>query len=40
LLYLTNGDLFGGCKPVFTGPTIVDKINIDQLAEFASTGTR
>ena len=40
LLYLTNGNLLGGGKPVLTGPTIVDKTNIDQIAKFASAGTR
>jgi simple sugar transport system substrate-binding protein len=40
LLYLTNGNLLGGGKPVLTGPAIVDKTNIDQIAKFASAGTR
>jgi simple sugar transport system substrate-binding protein len=40
LLYLTNGNLLGGGKPVLIGPTIVDKTNIDQIAKFASAGTR
>jgi hypothetical protein len=35
LLHLTNGNLLGGGKPVLTGPTIVD-----QIAKFASAGTR
>jgi simple sugar transport system substrate-binding protein len=40
LLYRTNGNLLGGGRPVRTGPAIVDKTNIDQIAEFASAGTR
>jgi len=40
LLYLTNGNLLGGGKPVLTGPTIVDRTNIDQIAKFASADTR
>jgi hypothetical protein len=39
-LYLTNGNLLGGGKPVLTRPTILDKTNIDQIAKFASAGTR
>jgi hypothetical protein len=39
-LYLTNCNLLGGGKPVRTGPTIVDKTNVDQIAKFASAGTR
>jgi hypothetical protein len=27
-------------RSVLTGPTIVDKTNIDQIAKFASAGTR
>jgi simple sugar transport system substrate-binding protein len=40
LLYLTNGNLLDGGKPVLTGPTIVDRTNIDQIAKFASADTR
>jgi hypothetical protein len=40
LPYRTNGSLLGGGKPVLTGPTIVDKTNIDQIAKFASADTR
>ena len=37
---MINGNLLGSGKPVLTGPTIVDKTNIDQIAKFASAGTR
>jgi hypothetical protein len=33
-------DLLGGGRQVRTGPTIVDKTNVDQIAKFASAGTR
>lgn len=39
-LYLTNRNLFGGGGAVLTGPTFVDKTNIDQIATYASAGTR
>ncbi len=39
-LYLTNGNVLGGGKPVLTGPAIVDSQNIAQIAKFAAAGTR
>jgi len=39
-LYKTNGDEIGGGKPTLTGPSFVDKSNIDQIAKFAKAGTR
>ena len=39
-LYLTNGNVLGGGKPVLTGPSIVDSTNITAIAKFAAAGTR
>jgi simple sugar transport system substrate-binding protein len=39
-LYLTNRNDLGGGKAVLTGPSIVDKTNIDAIAQFAVKGTR
>jgi simple sugar transport system substrate-binding protein len=39
-LYLTNGNDLGGGQPVLTGPSFVDKNNIDAIAEFAQNDTR
>ena len=39
-LYLTNGNIIGGGKPVLTGPSFIDKSNIDAVAEYAKNGTR
>lgn len=39
-LYKTNGNVIGGGANVATGPTFVDKSNIDAVAKFASRGTR
>lgn len=39
-LYKTNGDVVGGGGPVLTGPTFVDKSNVDEVAKFAKQGTR
>jgi simple sugar transport system substrate-binding protein len=39
-LYLTNGNVIGGGKPVLTGPSFIDKSNIDTVAEYAKNGTR
>ena len=39
-LYLTNGNDLGGGQPVLTGPSFVDKNNIDAIAEFAQNNTR
>lgn len=35
-----NGSIPGGGQPVFTGPTIVDKDNVDKVAEAAAKGLR
>ncbi len=39
-LYKTNGNTLGGGGPVLTGPSFVDKSNIDMVAKFAKAGTR
>jgi simple sugar transport system substrate-binding protein len=39
-LYLTNRNDIGGGKPVLTGPSFVDKTNIDKIVEYANRGTR
>lgn len=39
-LNLTNGNDIGGGKAVLTGPSFVDKSNIDKIAEFAAKNTR
>ena len=39
-LYLTNGNVMGGGKSVLTGPSFIDKSNIDAVAEYAKNGTR
>jgi simple sugar transport system substrate-binding protein len=39
-LYLTNGNTIGGGQTVYTGPSFVDKSNIDAIAEYANRGTR
>lgn len=39
-LYLTNRNDLGGGRAVLTGPSIVDKGNIDAIAEYAAKGTR
>lgn len=39
-LYLSNRNEIGGGQPTLTGPSFVDKTNIDKIAEFASKGTR
>lgn len=35
-----NGGTFGGGQPVFTGPSFVDKSNVDTIAEAAKAGLR
>lgn len=35
-----NGSLPGGGQPVFTGPSFVDKTNVDQIADAAKEGLR
>jgi simple sugar transport system substrate-binding protein len=39
-LYKTNGNVPGGGLPTLTGPYLVDKSNVDQIAKFAEGGTR
>jgi simple sugar transport system substrate-binding protein len=39
-LYLKNGNDIGGGKPVLTGPSFVDKDNIDKILEYAKNNTR
>ncbi len=39
-LYLNNGNVLGGGQPTLTGPSFIDKSNIDAVAEYAKAGTR
>jgi simple sugar transport system substrate-binding protein len=39
-LNLTNGNDLGGGQPVRTGPSIVDKSNIDQILPYTQKNTR
>jgi simple sugar transport system substrate-binding protein len=39
-LYLSNGNVIGGNQPTLTGPSFIDKSNIDAVAEYAKAGTR
>lgn len=39
-LNLTNGNDIGGGKPVLTGPSIVDKSNIEQILPYTANNTR
>ena len=39
-LYLTNGNVLGGGKPVLTGPAFVDSTNIDAVSKYAANNTR
>ena len=39
-LHLTNGNDLGGGKPVLTGPSIVDKTNIDQILPYTKNNRR
>jgi simple sugar transport system substrate-binding protein len=39
-LYLNNKNLIGGGEPTLTGPSFIDKSNIDAVAELAKAGTR
>jgi simple sugar transport system substrate-binding protein len=39
-LYLNNGNVIGGGHPTLTGPSFIDKSNIDAVAEYAKNGTR
>jgi simple sugar transport system substrate-binding protein len=39
-LYLTNGNQLGGGLPVLTGPSFVDRSNIDEILVYADKNTR
>ncbi|MET0455478.1 MAG: substrate-binding domain-containing protein [Mycobacterium sp.] len=39
-LYRNNRNIIGGGLPVLTGPSFVDKSNVDSIAELAQAGTR
>jgi simple sugar transport system substrate-binding protein len=39
-LYLRNGNVLGGGKEVLTGPSFIDKTNIDKVSGYAKAGTR
>ncbi|MGA5464751.1 substrate-binding domain-containing protein [Mycobacterium sp. NPDC050041] len=39
-LFLNNKNLVGGGEPTLTGPSFIDKSNIDAVAELAKAGTR
>ena len=39
-LYVNNKNLIGGGEPTLTGPSFIDKSNIDAVAELAKAGTR
>ena len=39
-LYLNNGNVLGGGQPTLTGPSFIDKSNIDAVSEYAKAGTR
>ena len=39
-LYLNNKNIIGGGQPTLTGPSFIDKTNIDSVAELAEAGTR
>ena len=39
-LALTNGNDMGGGQPVRTGPSFVDKTNIDQILPYTQKNTR
>ncbi|ANW65881.1 sugar ABC transporter substrate-binding protein [Mycobacterium sp. djl-10] len=39
-LYLTNGNVIGGNQATLTGPSFIDKSNIEAVAEYAKAGTR
>lgn len=39
-LYSTNGNVIGGGEPVYSGPAYITPENVDEVAEFASNGTR
>jgi simple sugar transport system substrate-binding protein len=39
-LYIKNGNDIGGGKAVLTGPSFVDKTNIDKILPFTKNNTR
>ena len=39
-LYKTNRNILGGGQAVLTGPSFIDKSNVDAIAEYAKRGTR
>jgi len=39
-LFINNKNLIGGGQPTLTGPSFIDKSNIDAVAELAKSGTR
>ncbi len=39
-LYKYNGSTIGGGQPVLTGPSVIDKSNIDKIARYAKQGNR
>ena len=39
-LNITNGNDMGGGQPVRTGPSVVDKTNIDQILPYTANNTR
>jgi simple sugar transport system substrate-binding protein len=39
-LYLNNGNVIGGGQPTLTGPSFIDKSNINAVATYAKNGTR
>ena len=39
-LFINNKNLIGGGQPTLTGPSFIDKSNIDAVAELAKAGTR
>lgn len=40
VLYTTNGNVLGGGEAVLTGPSFIDKSNVEEVAEYAARGTR
>jgi simple sugar transport system substrate-binding protein len=38
--YLLNRSVLGGGKPILTGPSLIDKTNIDQISAYATEGIR
>lgn len=39
-LYKTNANVLGSGQPVLTGPTLIDKTNIDSVTQYVDQGTR